>query len=94
MLVSRFFKLGRNQATLDFLEVHIDKDIPVFVDPAALRSIQTDWGLHCVSLLQNYFSAVLAAIQRDDDYRAKQRQRLQSDYAETLLYKQFKALIS
>lgn len=71
MLVSRFFKLGRNQATLDFLDVHIDKDIPVFVDPAALRSIQTDWGLHCVSLLQNYFSAVLAAIQRGDDDRAK-----------------------
>lgn len=33
MLVSKYFKLGRNQATLDFLDTHVDKDIPVFVDP-------------------------------------------------------------
>ena len=72
MLVSRYFKLGRNQATLDFLDVHIDKDIPVFVDPAALRSLQTDWGHHCVSLLQSYFESVLTAIRMGNHDRAKQ----------------------
>lgn len=72
MLVSRYFKLGRNQATLDFLDVHIDRDIPVFVDPAALRSLQTDWGQHCVSLLQNYFEEVLNAISKGNHDRAKQ----------------------
>ena len=72
MLVSRYFKLGRNQATLDFLDVHIDKDIPVFVDPAALRSLQTDWGHHCVSLLQSYFESVLTAIRKGNHDRAKQ----------------------
>lgn len=51
MLTSRYFKLDRNQATLDFLDVHIDRDIPVFADPAALRSLRTEWGHHCVSLL-------------------------------------------
>lgn len=71
MLVSRYFKLGRNQATLDFLDVHIDKDIPVFVDPAALRSLQTDWGHHCVSLLQSYFESVLGAIRKRNHDRAK-----------------------
>lgn len=72
MLVSKFFKLGRNQATLDFLDVHVDKDIPVFVDPAALRTLTTDWGHHCVSLLQNYFDTVLTAIRTADHHRAKQ----------------------
>lgn len=71
MLVSKFFHLGRNQATLDFLDVHVDKDIPVFVDPAALRALKTDWGHHCVSLLQNYFSTVLKAIRNADHVRAK-----------------------
>jgi len=72
MLVSKYFKLNRNQATLDFLDVHIDKDIPVFVDPAALRSLQTDWGHHCVSLLQNYFESVLTAIRKGKHDRAKE----------------------
>jgi len=72
VLVSRYFKLGRNQATLDFLDVHVDKDIPVFVDPAALRSLQTDWGHHCVSLLQSYFESVLTEIRKGNHDRAKQ----------------------
>ncbi|NKJ23633.1 restriction endonuclease [Dyella sp. SG609] len=71
MLVSKYFKLGRNQATLDFLDVHVDKDIPVFVDPAALRALRTDWGHHCVSLLQSYFDTVLAAIRSGNHDRAK-----------------------
>lgn len=72
MLVSKYFKLGRNQATLDFLDVHIDKDIPVFIDPAALRTLNTDWGHHCVSLLQNYFDTVLVAIRNGQHDRAKE----------------------
>jgi hypothetical protein len=72
MLVSKYFKLGRNQATLDFLDVHVDKDIPVFVDPAALRALRTDWGHHCVSLLQSYFDTVLSAIRDENHDRAKQ----------------------
>lgn len=72
MLVSRYFKLGRNQGTLDFLDVHIDKDIPVFVDPAALKFLHTDWGQHCVSLLQSYFESVLVAIRNSNHNRAKQ----------------------
>ncbi|WP_083965806.1 restriction endonuclease [Dokdonella koreensis] len=72
MLVSRHFKLERNQATLDFLDVHIDKDIPIFVDPAALRSLKTEWGHHCVSLLQSYFESVLTAIRNGKHDRAKE----------------------
>jgi hypothetical protein len=71
VLVSKYFKLGRNQATLDFLDVHVDKDIPVFIDPAALRVLNTDWGHHCVSLLQNYFDTVLASIRDGQNDRAK-----------------------
>lgn len=72
MLVSKHFKLGRNQATLDFLDVPIDKDIPVFVDPSSLRSLSTDWGHHCVSLLQSFFDTVLEAIRSGNDDRAKE----------------------
>lgn len=71
MLASKYFKLNRSQATLDFLDIHIDKDIPVFIDPTALRSLRTDWGHHCVSLLQNYFSCVLSAIKKGEDDKAK-----------------------
>ena len=54
MLISKYFRLDRNQATLDFLDVPINKDLPVFVDPTALRNLNTDWAHHCVSLLQSF----------------------------------------
>lgn len=72
MFVSKYFKLGRNQATLDFLDVHIDKDIAVFVDPGAIRALKTEWGHHCVSLLQSYFDTVLEAIRNGQHVRAKE----------------------
>jgi len=72
MLVSKCFKLGRNQATLDFLDVHIDKDIPVFIDPVALRTLDTDWGHHCISLLQSYFETVLESIRAEQHIRARE----------------------
>lgn len=71
MLVSKFFKLGRHQATLDFLDIHIDRDLTVFIDPSALRTLRSEWGHHCVSLLQTYFETVLAAMRRGDHTRAK-----------------------
>lgn len=71
MRASKYFKLGRNQATLDFIDISIDGDIPVFIDPQALRSLDTRWGHGCVSLLQSFFETVLKAIKNGDHDNAR-----------------------
>lgn len=70
--VSDHFKLGRSQPYLDFVDVRLDTDIEVFVDPTALRTLTSPWGHECASLVQHYFEAVLARIKagRHDDARA------------------------
>lgn len=69
MRVSESFGLGRTQPTLDFVDVDVAGDLPVFVDPRALRLLPNEWGAECVSLIQNFFRTVLTAIseRRDDD---------------------------
>ena len=62
MRVSEYYKLGRTQPGLDFVDVDIDADLPVFTDPRALRLLPSDWGAECVSLLQNFFETILSAI--------------------------------
>jgi hypothetical protein len=69
MRVSKYYRLGREQGDLDFVDVDIRGDTRLFVDPRALRLLTTEWGQTCVSLVQDFFRAVLTAIRegRDDD---------------------------
>jgi hypothetical protein len=60
--VSTFFHLGRDQTTLDFVDVPIGNDTPVFLDPSRLRSMQSIWASECNSLLQHYFETLLAHV--------------------------------
>lgn len=67
MRVSQVFGLDRTQPSLDFVDVHVDTDTAIFVDPIALRGLDTTWGAECRSLLQHFFDHVLDLIQRGDD---------------------------
>lgn len=67
MRVSEHFSLNKNQAALGFVDVDISTDIPVFIDPAALRLVESEWGLHCVRLVDNYFGTLLSAVKRNDE---------------------------
>jgi hypothetical protein len=69
--VSSIYKLKRSQATLDFVDVDVERDTKVFVSPRALTLMQTDWGDGCVSLVQNFFEAVLQRIKDGDDAGAE-----------------------
>lgn len=60
--VSQYFSLGRDQATLDFVDVPIGADIPVFLDPSRIRSMGTTWATECNSLLQHFFEKLLEHI--------------------------------
>ena len=64
--VSQFFNLDRDQSTLDFVDVPIGSDVPVFLDPSRLRSMESTWASECVALLQNYFGCVLRHLAAGD----------------------------
>lgn len=72
MRVSEHFNLGRAQPSLEFVDVDIHGDTRVFVDPRALRYIESDWSRECVSLLQNFFDTVMDAIRTGNHARARQ----------------------
>lgn len=70
MRVSEFYSLGVSQPSLDFLDVDVEKDTRVFVDPFAFSYLQSDWGRECVSLLQDFYTEVLDAIRSGHRKRA------------------------
>lgn len=68
---SDFFDLDESQGSLDFVDVDIHGDLPVFIDPRALRLLASEWGGHCVALVQDFFSLVMTLIKDGDHSRAR-----------------------
>lgn len=62
MRFSEFFELNKSQPYLDFVDVRLDTDVAVFIDPSALRGLRSVWGHECASLVKNYFEVVLSRI--------------------------------
>ena len=58
MRVSEFFNLNRTQPYLDFVDIPLNTDIPVFLDPNAIKSLESAWGNELSSLLQTFFEVV------------------------------------
>ena len=71
MRVSEHYRLGIDQPSLDFVDVRLETDTPLFIDPTALSLLDTEWGARCRSLIQDYFSLVLACIRDGDHTRAR-----------------------
>jgi len=71
MRVSEYYHLGRTQPELDFVDVDVTGDVRVFVDPRALRLLESDWGVECRSLIQNCFRTIITSLQSGDAVRAR-----------------------
>lgn len=69
--VSEHYRLEVEQPALPFIDVELDSDTPLYVDPRALLSDGTDWGAECTSLVQDFFGHVLSCIRKGDHDRAR-----------------------
>lgn len=70
MHATEFFKLGLSQGEVDFVDVRIDGDTRLFVDPSAIRRMPGTWAQECIALVQDFFQEVIDAIRSKDDARA------------------------
>lgn len=71
MRFSQYFNLNRTQPYLDFVDIPLNTDIPVFLDPSTIKSLRSPWGNELSSLLQTFFDTVLKLIQNGDHKRAQ-----------------------
>ncbi|TNU79007.1 hypothetical protein [Lactococcus lactis] len=69
--VSDYFHLGLSQSQLEFVDVRLDTDIPLFIDPSALKVMNTDWSRNCQKLISSYFRLVLESIRNGNQEKAK-----------------------
>ncbi|MGW4849435.1 hypothetical protein [Nocardia brasiliensis] len=69
--VSEHYQLPGDQGTFDFVDVDIDRDTRLFIDPTVLASINEPWAHSCVSAVQSFFQEVLDRIRAGKKEEAK-----------------------
>lgn len=70
--MSRFsdvFKIKGNQSTLDFIDIDLEKDTRLYLDPYAIQIREDEWSAKCGDFIRSYFQEVLGALQKNQNDR-------------------------
>ena len=71
MRISQIFNLNKSQAELDFVDIDISQDIPLFIDPFFI-SIRTDnWSIETSRTIRDFFQKVIDLIRQNNIQEGK-----------------------
>jgi hypothetical protein len=62
---SEAFELGKTQAELDFVDIELDTDTPLFICPYAIQIRSDEWSASCGDLIRSFFNEVLDQLRAD-----------------------------
>lgn len=70
MKFSQYFKLGLVQAELDFVDVELSEDTPLYICPYAIEIRDDEWSQKCGDHIRSFFSEVLQSLMGGNEARA------------------------
>lgn len=59
MRISQLFTLNKSQAELDFVDIDVKKDTPLFLDPFFLGNRKDKWSMEATSTLKSFFQELI-----------------------------------
>jgi hypothetical protein len=86
--MSRFadhFGIGLTQPELDFVDIPLEEDRPVYLDPFAVSLYDDDLSVQCNDTVVGFFQATISGIQSGDNGRAERMLQRLSEPNETHL---------
>jgi hypothetical protein len=72
MRFSKAIGLNKEQAELDFVDIDLKVDQPLYVDPFALSVRKDDWSLRCTQHIVSFFQTAIDAIRAGNHDRARE----------------------
>lgn len=63
------YGIAHTQSELDFVNIDLVNDTPLYIDPYALTTKDDDWSIECHQLVVSFFESVLLAIKDNDNPR-------------------------
>jgi hypothetical protein len=71
MRISKHFKLHCSQAELDFVDIDINRDLPLFVDPHFLAARSDPWSISAAHTIQSFFGYFLGLLNQGSKEEAR-----------------------
>jgi len=68
--LSTYFGLSNTQASLDFVDIDVSVDTPLYVDPYAIQIRHDEWSDKCGDHIRSYFGQLLDVLRRGEAARA------------------------
>lgn len=69
---SKVFDINKTQAELDFVDVPLNSDTPLFIDPYAISQRRDSWSLSCHELIKYFFQLIIESIRAGNHEKAKE----------------------
>ncbi len=82
---SDHFKLGKSQAELDFVDIPLNTDIPLFIDPQIIAIREDEFCVKCNNYIVNFFQGVIENIRTKNEKLARYKLEHLSEPNETHL---------
>lgn len=82
---SEHFGIGLTQPELDFVDIPLEEDLPVYLDPFAISLYEDDFSAGCNDAVVAFFQNTIAAIRAGDDAQAQRMLQRLSEPNETHL---------
>jgi hypothetical protein len=67
---SEHFALELTQPQLDFVDIPVDEDLPVFLDPFAISLYKDELSERCNAAIVDFFETAISSIRSGDTSRA------------------------
>lgn len=68
---SQFYCLDKSQPELDFVDINLEKDQPLFIDPYAIAMRGDEWSRRCNYHIVSFFQTVINKIRSGDEEEVK-----------------------
>ena len=85
MNFSKAFKIDKTQAELDFVNIPLHTDMPLFIDPYAISKRNDPWSVDCHNAIVDFFQKAVDAIRSKNDPVAKKMLSMLNETNETHL---------
>lgn len=66
MRIGRYFKTGKQQPELDFVDIDTNTDIPLFLDPYFIANRTDQWSVQASNTIRNFFQNLIDKLRAND----------------------------